>query len=95
MDFQAFTRFPSLFPGADIDVLLPSLHWLYESRRGGFHDEAPSSLPGLLVDGGANVGRATARWISSFGDSGAAPWSHVFFFCAGKLDNINIKLGHN
>ena len=86
MDFQAFTRFPYLFPGADIDVLLPSLHWLYESRRG-FHDEAPSSLPGLLVDGGANVGRATARWISSFGDSGAAPWSHGNC-CPGKLDNI-------
>lgn len=63
-----FTLSSNIFGCADIDVLLPSLHWLYESRR--FHDEAPSSsLPGLLVDGGANVGRATARWISSFGDS--------------------------
>ena len=51
--------------GADIDVLLPSLHWLYESGR----SSSSAALPGLLVDGGANVGRATARWIASFGDS--------------------------
>ena len=36
-------------------MLLPSLHWLYESSR------SPQRLPGILVDGGANVGRATAR----------------------------------
>eukprot|EP00435_Cladocopium_sp_Y103_P047275 s1781_g13.t2 len=63
-----FTLSSNIFGCADIDVLLPSLHWLYESRR--FDDGvSPPSLPGLLVDGGANVGRATARWISSFGDS--------------------------
>ena len=41
------------------------------------------------MDGGANVGRATARWISSFGDSGAAPWSH-WNCCPGKLDIYKI-----
>lgn len=51
------------FGCADIDVLLSSLHWIYaeRQRRVGF--------PGLLVDGGANVGRATARWIAALGDA--------------------------
>ena len=40
-------------------MLLPSLHLLYASQ----------SLPGLLVDGGANVGRATGRWIAGLGDT--------------------------
>ncbi|OLP99176.1 hypothetical protein AK812_SmicGene18269 [Symbiodinium microadriaticum] len=55
----------NIFGCADIDVLLPSIHWLYQAarqRNGGIP-------PGLLVDGGANVGRATARWIASFGDA--------------------------
>lgn len=59
-----FTLSSQVFGCADVDVLLPSLHWVYESvrrRHGG-------ELPGLLVDGGANVGRATARWIAALGD---------------------------
>eukprot|EP00929_Paragymnodinium_shiwhaense_P092298 TRINITY_DN52171_c0_g1_i1.p1 TRINITY_DN52171_c0_g1~~TRINITY_DN52171_c0_g1_i1.p1 ORF type:complete len:485 (+),score=91.84 TRINITY_DN52171_c0_g1_i1:114-1568(+) len=53
------------FGCADIDVLLPSLHFLYEERK----RKLGGKLPGLLVDAGANVGRATARWIAAFGDT--------------------------
>ena len=55
-----------LHPGADVDVLLPSLHWLYETSH------HPGRIPGILVDGGANVGRASARWVAAFGDSSTA-----------------------
>lgn len=53
------------FGCADVDVLLPSLHWIYEATRRQLH----GALPGLLVDGGANVGRATARWMAALGDA--------------------------
>lgn len=53
-----------VFGCADVDALLPSLHFLYEAAR----QRGGGALPGLLVDGGANVGRATSRWIAAFGD---------------------------
>ncbi|CAK9076715.1 Ubiquitin-like domain-containing protein [Durusdinium trenchii] len=53
----------NIFGCADVDVLLPSLHWLYETSH------HPGRIPGILVDGGANVGRASARWVAAFGDS--------------------------
>mmetsp|Transcript_15761 Transcript_15761/g.42978 ORF Transcript_15761/g.42978 Transcript_15761/m.42978 type:complete len:459 (-) Transcript_15761:323-1699(-) len=53
------------FGCADMDVLLPSLHWAYMTLGRRF----PASIPGILVDGGANIGRATARWLAAFGDS--------------------------
>ncbi|CAJ1420929.1 unnamed protein product [Effrenium voratum] len=64
-DAQArFELSSNIFGCADVDTLLPSLHWLYEAAR-----RREQVAPGLLVDGGANVGRATARWIASLGDS--------------------------
>ncbi|CAE8661482.1 unnamed protein product, partial [Polarella glacialis] len=60
-----FTLSSHVFGCADIDVLLPSMHWLYEGAR----RQNGGIPPGLLVDGGANVGRATARWIAALGDS--------------------------
>mmetsp|Transcript_47016 Transcript_47016/g.130995 ORF Transcript_47016/g.130995 Transcript_47016/m.130995 type:complete len:497 (-) Transcript_47016:28-1518(-) len=59
-----FSLSSQMFGCADVDVLLPSLHWIYEATKRRFD----GALPGLLVDGGANVGRATARWIAAFGD---------------------------
>eukprot|EP00928_Gymnodinium_smaydae_P042894 TRINITY_DN28844_c0_g2_i1.p1 TRINITY_DN28844_c0_g2~~TRINITY_DN28844_c0_g2_i1.p1 ORF type:complete len:551 (+),score=115.80 TRINITY_DN28844_c0_g2_i1:165-1655(+) len=61
----AWTLSSQVFGCADVDVLLPSLHWIYEDTRRRMGGE----LPGLLVDGGANVGRATARWMASLGDT--------------------------
>ncbi|CAK0876663.1 unnamed protein product, partial [Prorocentrum cordatum] len=60
-----FTLSSQVFGCADVDVLLPSLHWLYEAARRRLGGEPP----GLLVDGGANVGRATARWLAAMGDT--------------------------
>lgn len=74
-----------LFGCADVDVLLPSLHWIYEAAR----RRAGGSAPGLLIDGGANVGRATARWMAVFGDAFgrklAANATHAHcIICAGS-----------
>lgn len=55
-------------------MLLPSLHWLYESSR------SPQRLPGILVDGGANVGRATARQGAKFSNN------PVNFFFVGLVE---------
>jgi len=60
-----FTVSSQIFGCADVDVLLPSLHLLYQSAR----VQLDGELPGLLVDGGANVGRATARWMAALGDA--------------------------
>jgi len=64
-DPAPFSLSSQAFGCADVDVLLPSLHWVYESTR----RRLGGGVPGLLVDGGANIGRATARWFAAFGDA--------------------------
>ena len=55
-------RAQSLDPRASALLLRPSGAKAARRRLGG-------EPPGLLVDGGANVGRATARWLAALGDT--------------------------